>query len=433
MQNKNEYLDAVCAQIRFRAARKTLRRELEMHIDDRTEELIQKGENYAEQKAVDAMGDAVQTGKALNAVHRPRMEWRVILTMLVLSAVNAFKNVDMTGYGSTQYLEFSTRLIMPMIIGFIFLAVLYFFNYSLLAKLRYVFYCAAVAYILVYMSVHTPDYSPYDYGIWLNQSPVIVFSTAFFMLGITGVIAKNKNGSLLNLSFLTALSLASVAFMYLLSSVYAFLLAIEYIAAFVLIKRQQKAWRDIVIYGGLIVLCYALCASFMVRGHFAWETNIFSNNQNQEEVIKVLSSAKMTGASSYYINSGWNLESSQICYVITAIIGAYGWLAGLGVVMVFGTMGIFMVKRTLQIANTYGQVLSFGISVYFVSRFVLCLLSNIGVIGGYISLSFLSSGDAEFVTDAGLLGIFLSVWRRSTFMKDGNEARMKTGFVAIKE
>lgn len=433
MQNKNEYLDTVCNQIRFIAARKTLRRELEMHIDDRTEELIQKGEKDAEQKAVDAMGDAVQTGKALNAVHRPRMEWRVILTMLLLSAVNAFKNVDMTGYGSTQYLEFSTRLIMPMIIGFIFLATLYFFNYSLLVKLRYVFYCVGVAYISVYMSVHTPDYSPYDYGIWLNQSPVIVFSTALFMLGITGVIAKNKYGSLLNFSFLTILSVTSIVFMYLLSSVYAFLLAVEYIAAFVFFKWQQKAWHNIAVYGGLIVLCYVLCASFIVRGHFAWDASIFSNSQNQEEVIKVLSSAKLTGASSYYVSSGWNLESSQICYVITAIIGAYGWLAGLGVVMAFGTMGMFMVKRTLQIDNTYGQVLSFGISVYFASRFVLCLLSNIGVIGGFISLSFLSSGDAEFVADAGLLGIFLSVWRRSTFMKDENEAKTKTDFVAIKE
>lgn len=50
MQDRNEYLDTVCSQIRFQAARKSLRGELETHIDDKTEELWEQGEKEAEKK-----------------------------------------------------------------------------------------------------------------------------------------------------------------------------------------------------------------------------------------------------------------------------------------------------------------------------------------------------------------------------------------------
>lgn len=100
MPDKQEYLDKVTQEIRFKAARKVLRRELESHIADKADELERQGVSGAEEQAVAAMGDAVQTGKALNALHRPRTEWRVLVCLLLLSVAGVFISFMVTKYGA---------------------------------------------------------------------------------------------------------------------------------------------------------------------------------------------------------------------------------------------------------------------------------------------------------------------------------------------
>ena len=72
------------------AARKYLRQELNAHIDDKVAELEADGTVGAEAAAIRAMGDPVETGHALNAIHRPRVEWGVIICVLLLSAAGLF-------------------------------------------------------------------------------------------------------------------------------------------------------------------------------------------------------------------------------------------------------------------------------------------------------------------------------------------------------
>jgi hypothetical protein len=62
------------------------------------------------------------------------------------------------------------------------------------------------------------------------------------------------------------------------------------------------------------------------------------------------------------------------------------------------------------------------------------MFTNFGLFDSFCSLPFLSFGRYEYLSDAVLMGIFLSVWRRSTFMKDSvkETAGLKATSVPVK-
>ena len=85
MQTK-EFLNTVCEQIKYKPIRNSISEELKNHIEDRKEELIEMGQNEeeAEKNAVEQMGDAEIIGKELNKVHRPRLDWKLLIILVVL-------------------------------------------------------------------------------------------------------------------------------------------------------------------------------------------------------------------------------------------------------------------------------------------------------------------------------------------------------------
>lgn len=84
---KEEYLDTLTSQIRYRKARESVRREIEQHLDEQIGEYLMEGmePEEAEKEAVKQMGDPVETGISLDRIHRPRMPWGMLLWIGILS------------------------------------------------------------------------------------------------------------------------------------------------------------------------------------------------------------------------------------------------------------------------------------------------------------------------------------------------------------
>ena len=83
---KYEYLQTVEKQIKFAFDHKKIRKELENHIDDLMEDLMSEGYSIeeAEVKAIEMMGNPIQTGKELNKVHSPLLGHLLVFTRLIL-------------------------------------------------------------------------------------------------------------------------------------------------------------------------------------------------------------------------------------------------------------------------------------------------------------------------------------------------------------
>ncbi|WP_325199911.1 permease prefix domain 1-containing protein [Oscillibacter sp.] len=88
------WVDAVCEQVRFRPDRKAIAAELRVHYDDHVKDLLRLGRPWelAQERALAAMGNAQEVGRALDRVHKPWLGWlweasRVLLALALAAAL----------------------------------------------------------------------------------------------------------------------------------------------------------------------------------------------------------------------------------------------------------------------------------------------------------------------------------------------------------
>lgn len=84
-----EYLSLCTGQMRCKAMRPVVERELYDHIEDQKQAYMEAGmeEREAEELAVKQMGDPVETGTMLDRIHRPKMNWKAVGMILIFAAL----------------------------------------------------------------------------------------------------------------------------------------------------------------------------------------------------------------------------------------------------------------------------------------------------------------------------------------------------------
>ena len=78
MKDFQEWCSTVTELVRFRPDRDAVRKELEAHYLDHYLDLrrLEYPQELAEQRALTAMGDAQEEGRALDRAHKPWLGWR---------------------------------------------------------------------------------------------------------------------------------------------------------------------------------------------------------------------------------------------------------------------------------------------------------------------------------------------------------------------
>lgn len=90
-----EYLDQVEKQIRQEAVRKEIRIELGQHIEDQADFYQESGMSRAEavERAVEDMGDPVETGVQLDMVHQPQLDKKLMLAVALILTAEAILQI----------------------------------------------------------------------------------------------------------------------------------------------------------------------------------------------------------------------------------------------------------------------------------------------------------------------------------------------------
>ena len=83
----DEFIRALLEQVRCKKARAWIAREITDHIEDATAALEQEGMTHEQAlaAAVQSMGDPVAIGVELDRIHRPRMDWRTFIMIVILN------------------------------------------------------------------------------------------------------------------------------------------------------------------------------------------------------------------------------------------------------------------------------------------------------------------------------------------------------------
>ena len=94
MQTK-EFLNTVCEQIKYKPIRNSISEELENHIEESKENYIQEGleEKKQKKKAIIQMGDAEEIGKRLNKIHKPKLDWKLVIISLIMMCFWIFNSI----------------------------------------------------------------------------------------------------------------------------------------------------------------------------------------------------------------------------------------------------------------------------------------------------------------------------------------------------
>lgn len=141
--NIKEFLDTVCNEIKYKPANKPISEELECHINDIKDEYLCKGctEKDAEEAAVKIMGNPKKIGKKLNKIHRPKLDWKILILIailigfrIIISLKNYIEGIEfceLMGWpcDDMSFLITQYPLIKSLIIGLVIGTIIYFFDY----------------------------------------------------------------------------------------------------------------------------------------------------------------------------------------------------------------------------------------------------------------------------------------------------------------
>lgn len=135
------FLNTVCQEIKYEPVRKEIAEELELHIQDIKEDYINDGmeNSQAEEKAVSQMGEAEEIGKKLDKIHRPKLDWKLLVLTGILIGYGLLVSVLQYSINNNRIMNTIFCIILGIAIG----VCIYFFNYTKLRRYSGLIYLTA--------------------------------------------------------------------------------------------------------------------------------------------------------------------------------------------------------------------------------------------------------------------------------------------------
>lgn len=137
--NMYKYLSIVAEQIRCKRACPMVIKELKDHIEEQRDDYIAEGMTIqeAEEEAVRQMGDSIEVGVSLDRIHRPKMEWELLIYIFLLSilglGLQIFMQINAASLLGTDNKMPVIRQCLCMILGIAVMLIICYLDYSLLS------------------------------------------------------------------------------------------------------------------------------------------------------------------------------------------------------------------------------------------------------------------------------------------------------------
>ncbi len=444
----NEFLNNVCEKIKYKPIRNEISEELKNHIEEQKEAFVQSGieENVAEEKAIENMGNAEELGKKLNKIHRPKLDWKLVLLILTLIVFGALVNIiRIKTYLSVNELDIingysqAYNYILALIIGIVLSLLIYFIDYRKLSKYSMIFYILATLSMVM----------PYIFGVGLNGrlhlrlgyvtvSPTVL-AIPLYVIAFIGFIYKvnkenkikitMKNGRTININFITIIAILSIIsvclFVIIDYNVSGILIGLLYmiIATIKLSKLKKKGIKYITLIWGISILLF-LVFNVMndnigtrwferVAVQFCPEIDPNGSGWQAMERNKVIESAKMFGKAEETEASILSLFEVEPNWAIISILANYGWGVALGMLLAIILLNLKLIINAVNIKEEYGKWLTIGISTMFILQSLFNVAMNLGFgIMADFNLPLVSYGLVSLIMNMMSLALVLSVYRR---------------------
>lgn len=449
----NEFLNSVCEQIKYKPIRNTIAEELKDHIEDKKEELIEMGQNEeeAEKNAVEQMGDAEIIGKQLNKVHRPRLDWKLLIILVVLLIfgfvisyiITENEHTEMMQYmkeGVSEYIttNYMIKYVCFVGLGFAIGVIIYFCDYERIKNKPLILYIiATVAIILAFLfgiSVNGINFLRIgNYSIRSNTIAVPLYILAFIGF-LENINEENKltklfkeknikiNANVLKLVVLSLISLLMLSLIPSSSSV--IVLAITYLILAtkkVVSESENKRKHLLMLWGipiivGTVVVLFEVLANPYVLDKFisVYNPEEYKETEgwralNRKEIIESAQKFGEAGnmSDAIYLFDGFGNNE------IISILAHFGWIPTVTLIIAVLAFSIKLVINSFKIKEKYGSLIILGIGCMFILQSVFNILMNFNLIfDASFNLPFVTYGCGELVVNMMCLALIFAVYRK---------------------
>ncbi|MEA4926955.1 MAG: FtsW/RodA/SpoVE family cell cycle protein [Syntrophomonadaceae bacterium] len=423
------YLETVGQQIRWKRAQPIVLEEIENHIVDQKNALLQEGldEETATAKALTEMGDPVLVGEQLDHVHRPQPDWTLLTltgAMLLLGfAIQFF--IDSTFDGAWR---FEQQMVWAGIAVIVMLAA-YFADFTIIGKYPRIVFFTLGAITLVFCFFTGEVKGAVIYAIY----PLLLFPAAF--AGLVYSMRNKGYGGLILCG--AAFIIPALLSMLVPSLTVLFLLAVS--CLIILTAAVVKGWFNVRKRSALLIIYIptiaVLSASFFITmmgaGYRAERLQVALNPSLDPQgmgymgttVHRILSHSQFIGGGMPVNGYGIPVDASNMLaarilpeintdYLLTYLTYRFGWIALFGIIALFAAFIIRAAMLCQKQKSVLGFLTSTAIVATFSLQFIVYIASNLGfMLFSPLSLPLVSYGKIALVTNMFLIGLLLSVFR----------------------
>lgn len=448
------FLNKVCEEIKYKPVRKGISEELKSHIQEIKEEYINKGipENEAEEKAVFQMGVPEEIGRKLNKIHKPKLDWKLLLLIVILMGFGVFVAILRKQTMNDNYIG---NTIIYMIIGIILSIGIYFFDYKLLKKYSTViYYIASILMILPILhygfTIRGVCYIRL-FGITIFPPTIAVPLYVISFIGFIFNYNKNNNFNITilnkkisinkDMTKIVIYSLISLILMkYIPSITNAIILGIAYliISTVKIIQNKKNCIKNLIIlYGIPVFMGLMLLILMLIRSPYRLEKIISSFNPEIDPQGSgyvgmlqkdILENAKIIGdADTFAVSSDQSIINVESNYTFIYILGKTGILvAGLLVCAIILT-SIKLIINAKNIKEQYGKFLIIGLSSLYILQSFATILMNINMgVQTNVNLPIVTYGGVYFIVSISTIAVIFSVYRRKDICQYEIENKIET-------
>lgn len=440
----DEYLETVAEQIRYTKIRGTVTDELKAHILDQAEAYENCGAfpEEAMERAVREMGDPVETGVALDRIHRPQMNWGIVATIALLSvlSIGVFYAANIVAHDIYPWQKHALYIL----IGFILMLIVYRLDYSILEKFQWKSCVICFGIILLGYLMYGQEVNGIRRWIILTFLPFGISVSEAMLLYIplfaAALYAFRGNGYQVLWKILLMVMIPTVFVLNLpdLSAAVILFTCLFCLFIFAVWKDWYHVHKKIVIgiSSGIVLLTpLAFLGYFYFFGE-PYQSDriraIFTQSGNGDYIINMAKNMRehsaLLGSSSRSIEWFVNGPTTDFLtdYILVSMCSIYGTLLTIAVIagLVLIIMKVFQISVTQK--NQLGMIVGTGCGLVFLVKTGIGVLINLQMIP-YVSISmpFLSYGGSGIIVSYILLGLVLSIYRYKNILPDKKENRKK--------
>ena len=425
----DEYLEIVSEQIRYTKIRSTVTEELRNHILDQAEAYEACGAfpEEAMERAVREMGDPVETGVSLDRIHRPQMNWEIVIGIGLISllSIGLFYAVDILTPIITY--PWQTQAIY-VLAGFLLMLLIYRMDYSLLGKFGWkptiIFLSAMIAGLLL---LRRPVNGAYRF-FFIGNICVSVPEAMLLYIPLFGAALYSFRGDDYKVLLKIApLVLIPCGLLWITPSIITagiLFLSLVCLFLFAVWKDWYQISKKLIIgisISGLLLMPFIFLGYIYLFGEdyqvarlqaFFSPTGLHDYIVNIAENMRIGSSLIGSSENSVYYLTNGPTTYFLTDYILVSMCSIYGIFLTIAIVvgLLLIVMKIFHISVTQK--NQLGMIIGTGCGIAFLVKITASLLINLQILPYFsISMPFLSYGGSNTFVSYILLGLVLSVYR----------------------